>query len=120
MSSDQISANPLEFAKALADETRQKIMAACCCEWRSVSEIVEAVGVSQPTVSHHLGILRRAGLVNVRHRGKHTFYTLNQELVAVCCGRIMQAFAPDVAGRELNTEDTEDAEGTETLKTLKR
>ena len=31
--------DPVLFAKALADETRQKIMKICCCEWLSVNEI---------------------------------------------------------------------------------
>jgi len=88
--------DPVEFAKALADGTRQKIMDLCCCEWLNVGEIVAAVGVSQPTVSHHLAILRDAGLVRTRQEGKHTFYTLNQEVVVACCGRIMQVFAPDI------------------------
>jgi DNA-binding transcriptional ArsR family regulator len=70
--------NPLTFAKALADETRQKIMNACCCRWLAVNEIVAQVDVSQPTVSHHLAVLREAGLVNVREDGKQTFYTLDQ------------------------------------------
>ncbi len=69
---------PVDFAKALADETRQKIMEFCCCEWRSVGEITDEIGVAQPTVSHHLAILRDAGLVNVREEGRQTFYTLNQ------------------------------------------
>ena len=90
------SADPLEFAKALADGTRQKIMELCCCQWCSVTEIVEAVNVSQPTVSHHLAILRRAGLVNVREEGKNTFYALNQQMVSVCCGQLMQVFAPEM------------------------
>ena len=90
-------ANPVDFAKALADNTRQKIMDRCCCTWLSVGEIVEAVGVSQPTVSHHLAVLRQAGLVKVRSEGKHTYYTLNQEVVVACCGQIMRAFAPDLA-----------------------
>ena len=42
--------NTVNFAKALADETRQKIMSLCCCKWLSVGEIVEALHVSQPTV----------------------------------------------------------------------
>ncbi len=88
--------DPVAFAKALADGTRQKIMDLCCCQWLSVSEIVDSVGVSQPTVSHHLAILREAGLVKTRHEGKHTFYTLNQEVVVACCGQIMQVFAPDL------------------------
>jgi ArsR family transcriptional regulator len=88
--------DPVEFAKALADGTRQKIMNLCCCQWLSVGEIVEAVGVSQPTVSHHLAILREAGLVHTRQEGKHTFYSLNQQKVVACCGQIMQVFAPDL------------------------
>lgn len=92
--------NPVLFAKAIADETRQKIMSACCCCWLSVSEIVEKMNVSQPTVSHHLAILREAGLVNVREEGKQTFYSLNQENIAVCCGQIMLKFAPEEEATE--------------------
>lgn len=88
-------ANPVEFAKALADDTRQKIMRLCCCHELSVGEIVERTQVSQPTVSHHLAILRDAGLVTVRNAGKQTYYTLNQERMAVCCGQLLQVFAPE-------------------------
>ena len=97
--------NPVLFAKAIADETRQKIMSECCCGWRSVNEIVEKINVSQPisqpTVSHHLAILREAGLVEVREEGKQTFYTLNQERLAVCCGQIMIKFAPETETTEV-------------------
>jgi ArsR family transcriptional regulator len=93
-------ANPVLFAKAIADETRQKIMSVCCCGWLSVNEIVEKIGFSQPTISHHLAILREAGLVNVREEGKQTFYTLNQERIAVCCGQIMLKFAPEEKATE--------------------
>jgi len=88
--------NPVEFAKALSDPTRQKIMDAVCCSWLNVGEIVDVVAVSQPTVSHHLAVLREAGLVHLRQEGKHTFYSLNQQKVVYCCGQIMQSFAPDV------------------------
>lgn len=88
-------ADPVIFAKALADETRQTIMKLCCCQWLSVNEIVEQINVSQPTVSHHLAILRQAWLVDVREEGKQTFYTLNQKRIAVCCGRMMLNFAPE-------------------------
>lgn len=83
------------FAKAMADNTRQQIMRLLCCQWICVGDIVEKTGVSQPTVSHHLGILREAGLVDTRREGKQVFYTLNQEAVAVCCGMLMQNFAPE-------------------------
>jgi len=87
--------NPVEFAKAIADETRQKIMSLCCCTWCSVNELAEKTNFSQPTVSHHLAILRDAGLVDLRHEGKQTFYTLNQDRVAFCCGQLMVKFAPE-------------------------
>ena len=90
--------DPLLFAKALADETRQKIMLLCCCQWLSVNEIVEHLNVTQPTVSHHLAILRKAGLVDVREEGKQTFYSLNQRKITSCCGQLMENFAP---GEEL-------------------
>lgn len=87
--------DPVLFAKAIADDTRQRIMSECCCCWLSVNEIVEKVGFSQPTISHHLAILREAALVDIREEGKQTFYTLNQDRIAVCCGQIMLKFAPE-------------------------
>jgi ArsR family transcriptional regulator len=87
--------NPVLFAKAISDDTRQKIMSECCCCELSVNEIVEKIGFSQPTISHHLAILRDAGLVDIREEGKQTFYTLNQNQVAYCCGQLMFKFAPE-------------------------
>jgi ArsR family transcriptional regulator len=92
--------NPVLFAKAIADETRQKIMTECCCCEISVGDLAEKLKVTQPTVSHHLAILRDAGLVNSREEGKQTFYTLNQENIAVCCGQIMLKFAPEEEATE--------------------
>jgi ArsR family transcriptional regulator len=86
--------DPVLFAKAIADETRQKIMKICCCGWLSVGDIVDQLQVTQPTVSHHLAILREAGLVDVREQGKQTFYQLNQKRITVCCGSLLAVFAP--------------------------
>ena len=88
----------LTFAKAVADETRQQIMSLLCCQWLCVSDVVEKLGnVSQPTVSHHLAVLRDAELVHTRRQGKQIFYSLNQDAVAACCGVLMQNFAPEKA-----------------------
>jgi len=91
------SVGPVEFAKAMADKTRQDIMRACCCQWVSVCDLAVQAGVTQPTVSHHLAILREADLVNVRHEGKQSFYSLNQSRVMACCGQLMLVFAPELA-----------------------
>jgi ArsR family transcriptional regulator len=87
--------DPVLFAKALADETRQKIMKLCCCNWLSVTEMVERLNVTQPTVSHHLSVLREANLVEVREEGKQTFYRLNQKRITVCCGKLMENFTSE-------------------------
>ncbi len=44
----------------------------------SVSEIVATLGLSQPTVSKHLKVLREAGLVGVREEGQHRYYRLDR------------------------------------------
>ncbi len=88
--------NTVNFAKALADETRQKIMSLCCCKWLSVGEIVSALNVSQPTVSHHLGILKEAGLVDSHREGKQVFYSLNQKKIANACCQVAGDFAPEL------------------------
>ena len=91
-----LSPDPVEFAKAIADDTRQQIMRLCCCQWMNVTEIVAALQqVSQPTVSHHLGILRAAGLVKVRREGKQVYYTLNQDRLASACCVLTDNFAPE-------------------------
>ena len=88
--------NSITFAKAMADETRQEIMRLLCCQWLYVGDVVDKLGnVSQPTVSHHLAVLREAELVHTRREGKQIFYSLNQDAVAVCCGSLMQTFAPE-------------------------
>lgn len=95
MSSRDERPDPTLFARALADDTRQHIMKLLCCEWRSVGELADELKVTQPTVSHHLAFLREAELVKVRPEGRQTFYTLNQDQVAVCCGVLMLKFAPE-------------------------
>jgi DNA-binding transcriptional ArsR family regulator len=95
-----MNVNPVVFAKAIADDTRQKIMTECCCCWVSVGDLASKLQVTQPTVSHHLAVLRDAGLVNSREEGKQTFYTLNQEKIAVCCGQLMIKFAPETTTTE--------------------
>ena len=95
MKTVQLAINTVDFAKALADETRQKIMALCCCELVSVNEIVEKLDVAQPTVSHHLKILKTAGLVKSERRGKQILYTLDQEKLAKGCCQVADDFAPN-------------------------
>jgi DNA-binding transcriptional ArsR family regulator len=104
-----MSVDPVLFAKALADETRQEIMKHLCCVWLSVNDVVDKLGgrVNQPTVSHHLKKLEEANLVFVRQEGRQRFYTLNQEQLTVCCGILVSRFAPDYAGNVIRAAEIE-------------
>ena len=97
--------DPVLFAKAIADETRQKIMKLTCCRWRNVNDIVEQLNVTQPTVSHHLAVLREAGLVLYKEEGKQTYYTLNRELVSICCDQIVAKFSTEIIETTCSTGD---------------
>lgn len=95
------------FAKALADDTRQDIMTHLCCVWLSVNDVVEKLGgkVNQPTVSHHLKKLEEANLVLVRQEGRQRFYTLNQEQITTCCGRLVRVFAPNYTDHVIGIDE---------------
>lgn len=67
----------------IADGTRRDILqllldrSASGERGTSVSQIVSQLGVSQPTVSKHLKVLRDAGLASVREEGQHRYYSLS-------------------------------------------
>ena len=80
------------FCKALADDTRQQILEMLLEDELCVSDIVAAFDMSQPSISHHLGILKQYNLVASRKEGKQVFYTANHDSVVECCGRLMAKF----------------------------
>jgi len=86
-----------EFCRTLSDETRQRILEMLLDGELCVGDIVAAFKMSQPTISHHLNILKQFGLVSSRKEGKQVYYRINRENVVRCCGRLMARFeAEDV------------------------
>ena len=92
----QLSANEthVEAFKALAHISRLQIFFVLVKaeQEMSVGEIQEAVEIAGPTLSHHLDILRRAGLVESRKEERYVYYTVKQErvtalvrLLTACC-----------------------------------
>jgi DNA-binding transcriptional ArsR family regulator len=63
-------------AKSLSDENRLRILFSIKKDKKSVSAIVEELGLSQPLVSHHLRELKRALLVHVEREGPFIYYQL--------------------------------------------
>jgi DNA-binding transcriptional ArsR family regulator len=68
--------------KALADSTRLRILGLLLVREMCVCEVMAALNLTQPTASHHLGILENAELVKDRKQGKWVFYGIaNFELI---------------------------------------
>jgi hypothetical protein len=65
--------------KALADESRLKIIGLLATRERSVEELATALGLKPPTVSHHLATLREIGLVSMRAEGTTHLYRFQPE-----------------------------------------
>lgn len=65
--------------RALSDPTRLKILKLLNVREMCVCEIMVALGMTQPTASHHLGVLENAGLITHRRRGRWVFYSLSNQ-----------------------------------------
>lgn len=72
--------------RGLADPSRLAILEALRSGERTVSEIVEATGLSQPNVSNHLSCLRECGLVASTQQGRYVRYQLSDTRVATLIG----------------------------------
>lgn len=67
----------VQLFKLLSDETRLKVLFSLAqTEEMHVRALCELLGQSQPAVSHHLALLRVAGLIEPRREGKHNFYRI--------------------------------------------
>ncbi len=65
----------VQFLKLLADETRVRILHLLQqTDELNVLELCKLLGQRQPSVSHHLALLRVAGLIDMRRDGKHNYY----------------------------------------------
>jgi DNA-binding transcriptional ArsR family regulator len=65
-----------ELFNTLADPTRRGIFERLCRDGeQTVRALTERAGVSQPAISKHLGVLKRAGLVRDRREGRQTHYS---------------------------------------------
>jgi DNA-binding transcriptional ArsR family regulator len=82
----------VDFCKALGDDTRQRILVILLEGERCVGDIVDAFDMSQPTISHHLNVLKQLRLVTSRKDGKQVYYSINHDNVVSCCGQLMAKF----------------------------
>lgn len=93
-----------EVFKLLADQSRLKIVLALAQDGElHVSALCDLLGQSQPAVSHHLTLMRMAGLVDVDRKGKFSFYRLASDHI----GDLFEQFFAD-AGNGAKTLQFDD------------
>jgi ArsR family transcriptional regulator, arsenate/arsenite/antimonite-responsive transcriptional repressor len=86
-----------ERFKALGDPTRLAIMNQLAgADEVCVCHLVPDTGLSQPTISHHLRLLRDAGLVTSERRGTWAYYRLVPEAIAELAAALVPLAAPPV------------------------
>lgn len=76
-----VEAGPGEVLKALAEPRRWQIVELLSCQELCVCHLAEEIGIPQPLVSHHLKVLRDAGLVESEKHRQWTYYRLRAEVL---------------------------------------
>lgn len=75
---------------ALGDEQRQRILLTFeRGERLNVTQLAEVSTLSRPTVSHHLKVLREAGVLESQKEGKEVFYWISKQYVSDILGRVL-------------------------------
>jgi len=94
----------LDFLKVIADETRLKIILLLSKQDMCVCEIMDALAMSQPAVSHHLRILKKNNLVLDDKDGRWVYYSLNKQVftqqLAVINNGLFQQIADNLESRK--------------------
>ncbi len=80
--------------RLLSDKTRLNILLLLANGERHVNAICEALRLPQPTISHHLGLLRESNIIHKRRAGKQVFYRLAGEVQTIE-GRVLNIKSPE-------------------------
>ena len=103
--SQQLERNLVQVFKLLSDETRLRVLMYLLREGElHVTALCQKLQQSQPAVSHHLALLRVAGLIEARRDGKHNFYSVRRSHFHGIMEELFQSISgPD--GEEFRFDD---------------
>ncbi len=94
-----MSFEPREVFRALGDPHRLEMLYLLSAGPLSVGRIARHFQMTQPAVSHHLAVLRRAGCVTVEKRGQQVYYALNSCCLEDCCRDLFRRLKLKSSGR---------------------
>lgn len=89
-----VAAGVPQLLKVLGEPMRWAIVSRLASEDLCTCHLVEDLGVAQPLVSHHLRVLREAGLVRSEPAGAFTYYVLEREGLADVAGAVAAVADP--------------------------
>jgi len=102
---DELERDLVQVFKLLSDETRLRILLYLAREGElHVTALCDRLGQSQPAVSHHLALLRVAGIIEARRDGKHNFYSVRTKHFHRLMKDIIESFG-DSDRDEIRFED---------------
>ena len=84
----EVAAPPTAVLKALAEPNRWRIVELLSCEELCVCHLAEDLDLAQPLVSHHLRVLRDAGLVESEKHRQWTYYRLRRDQLEALGGQL--------------------------------
>jgi arsenate reductase (thioredoxin) len=119
---DEADADSLAGLRAVADPLRWRILQLLADERLCVAHLVEETGATQSLISHHLQVLRRAGLVETQRFRYWTYYRLRPPALAALGGRFARlAVAADTATvRQVDDPSTSPSEPGAPTRTSRR
>lgn len=77
-----------ELFAVLSTPVRLRVLNALCDGERSVSQLVDAIGCSQPNLSQHLNVLYRSGILSKRKEGTMVIYRIQSERAMAICRNV--------------------------------
>jgi ArsR family transcriptional regulator len=97
MKDDLLYVMQARLCRVLGDPKRLRLLNELRNRERSVGELAEALGLSYPNVSQHLGLMRDAGVVATRRDGTTVFYRLAYPQIAEACDLVRQVLRAQLA-----------------------
>ena len=84
--------NYIQYLEALANEDRIKILKMLTGKSLCVQDIAQYIYLSRPTISYHLLLLKKLGLVKNSKNGKERYYSTNMGIVKECLKKLLHEF----------------------------
>lgn len=100
--------NIVNFLKAIADETRIRIISLIKYDEICVCKLMEILDMPQSTLSHHISILKNAGIIDAEKRGKWIYYSLNKKNVNNEKQNILNALYKSISKEKIVISDLKD------------